>query len=100
MADWDDVAAAVEVGALQAECALTGIDSTLGARHRQFGIKHVSGMEGSVTVSAGDGPDPCRVTVAVTIGPVGNRALESRIARLVARRLEDLRGVDAAKIRD
>lgn len=100
-ADWNDIDAAVRVGAEQAECVVV---RTLPARtgtERRFELKHVSGRRGELVVAtpADPAPDPRPVDLSCRMGALGDHELEERIVARVARRLTDLRGVEFAPIR-
>lgn len=108
-ADWDDVAAAVEVGAGQAECVVVRQSParTFGrpkpTAERRYLMKHVSGREGPlvVTLEAPAGsPDPAPMRLRCWFGPVSDGAVERRLLDRVLVRLGDLRGRDFAPIRE
>ncbi|MBY0311202.1 MAG: hypothetical protein K2W85_03945 [Phycisphaerales bacterium] len=103
LGDADDLDAAVEVGAGQAECVIVSasdvIDDTsavLRARVRRFELKHISGQTAVLDLST---TEP-KINARCTVFPLGNAKLEELILDRVRVRLSDLKGKEFAPIRE
>jgi hypothetical protein len=93
--DWDDVEAAVIVGAAKAEVAILW-PPTVEPDRQVYELLGVAGEPGRLEASlAEDGS----IVLTCSIGRFGNPAAESRLVRAVAQRLRDLHGRDYAPLR-
>lgn len=98
--DWDDVEAAVLVGAPKAEAVI--LDSTLEGNEYIFRLKTVRDEPGRLVArrdAATAGQDPGPIHLSATIGLFGNPEAERRLLRAVRDRLEALAGVSYRAIR-
>lgn len=99
--DWDDVDAAVEVGAAQAECAVVSSSAGAGGAQRTFEVKHISGQRLTLTVTRADtSANASRISVVAAAQLVRDAELERRLAQRVGLRLSDLAGKEFAPIRE
>lgn len=100
--DWNDLDAAVEVGAGQAECVMYGKTRKVSETHRRYDLKHVSGRRFVLTATRGSAnkDENIPITLECPIAAASSGAVEDQLLALIARRLRDLRGVDVATIRD
>lgn len=98
--DWDDVDAAILVGLEQAEMAQLRRRSP-GPDEVVVELLTLRDQPGTLRLTreppTGDGPT--RITIEASVGRVREPDLERRLVRAVARRLEDLRGVEFAPVR-
>jgi hypothetical protein len=94
--DWEDIDAAVEIGAGQAEWVISNWWYE-GAAARLYKLRNPLGTEALLRIrrTREDGP----LEITATVGPFGDAAAEGRIVERVSRRLGQLHGVDAAEIR-
>lgn len=105
-ADWDDVDAALDVGLLDAECAIVSdTRPRRGVRYHTvtYTLRTIQGEPGTVTFSrSAEGPadprGPEPITAQASIGRYRDADRERRLLASVARRLEALAGVDWAPI--
>jgi len=105
VADWDDLDAAVLLGASFAEMAWEGRAAVegdaAGRRTKRYDLASVEGDAVVLTATRDEaaaddeGPDPIRLEARA--GVLGNPGREGALLRAVARRLEALRGVDSAE---
>lgn len=93
--DWDDVDAAVEIGADQAECAVAS-QTTESDGVRRYSLKHIRGSTISLVVRRVGEQE---IQLEATARPARNAALEYRVLERTRIRLSDLRGVEVAPIR-
>lgn len=104
LGDLDDLDAAVEVGAGQAECVIVSVSSAVisdtpavqGAVVRRFELRHVSGR---TVVLELYNTQPA-ITARCTVFPLSDPKLERQILDRVRVRLSDLRGKEFAPIRE
>lgn len=96
--DADDLDAAVEVGAGQAECVIVSMANGADGQptSRRYELKHVSGRTVKLEMDA-HGPT---VKATCSVQPLGDAKLERRILDRVRVRLEDLKGREWAPIRE
>jgi hypothetical protein len=98
--DWDDVESAILVGLDQAEMAQLR-RRTPSADEVVVELITLRDQPGTLRLSrepaTGDGPT--RITIEASVGRAREAELERGLVRAVARRLEDLRGVEFAPVR-
>lgn len=97
--DWDDIDAAVLAGTNRTEWVVSrwwwSDDST-----RNYDLRNAHGTSGSVRIRrASDGGGAAALELTASIGPFGDAAAERELIAAIDRRLQQLRGVDAAEIR-
>lgn len=104
LGDADDLDAAVEVGAGQAECVIVSVSNVVtsdtsavsGVVVRRFELKHISGQTAVLDLST---TEP-KINARCTVFPLGNSTLEELILDRVRVRLSDLKGKEFAPIRE
>lgn len=99
LGDPDDLDAAVEVGAAQAECVIVTMTSAPDVQPalRRYELKHITGRTVKLELNAAE-PPTVRATCSVL--PLGDAKLERLILDRVRIRLEDLKGREWAPIRE
>ena len=107
VADWDDLAAAMDYAQTWAECAYVRADRPPGDAVVRFELLTIDEKSGTLEVrregptgpktGTGD-PPPQPITITARIGPAGDRRREARLVEALASRLEALRGKAYAPI--
>ncbi len=97
--DWNDLDAALEVGQLVAEVAVVG-SSPPASDPRRFELVTGSDEPGWLVAqrpgTRGDDPGP--IHMSARLGRFGDAPRERRLLDAIARRLEELSGVDSAPL--
>jgi hypothetical protein len=94
--DWDDVDAAVRTGASHAEMAV--VEGVAEPDRREFQLRSISGETGKMIATRLSPGEPSRIRLVARLGHFGNPEAERRLLGFVAKRLEQLRGVDWAPL--
>lgn len=101
LADWDDAEAAARVGLRQVGVADLRVDRPAPGK-LVYHVLTASDQPGTLTLerlASPEAADPVEVRIDAAIGRFGEDALEHELVRRVAERLEDLRGVEYAPVR-
>lgn len=107
-ADWDDTEAAVVVGAESIESVIHQTED-VSPTHRRYTLRLNSGESATLDITRTTPPPsgitgaatepPVELTLTARVGLAGDRARERRLVDAVSRRLGQLKGVGAARIR-
>lgn len=97
VADWNDLEAAVLVAASRTETSL--VDWRQDAARAEFELASIRDEPVMVTARRQAPGDPSPVDLTCWFGPFGDAGRQARFLKEIARRLEDLRGVDYRKVR-
>ncbi len=98
IADWDDVDAAVETGAGQAEMAVV-FDETPSPDERVFYLRTIGDKPVKLTVTRTNSEAPPTIQLEVRAGVFGDPGDQARLLKAVSTRLSDLKGVEFAPVR-
>lgn len=94
--DWDDLGASVQVGAEQSEMAVLHGPREAGASPVQFDL--LTNLHEPVRLEAWRASE--RIRLRAGVGRFGDQGRERALLRNIARRLEDLKGVEFAPVRE
>lgn len=97
--DWHDIDAAVLAGTNQNEWVVSRWWWS-NPNTRNYDLRNPHGVSGSVRIRQTDGEGgSSSLELTASIGPFGDAAAERRLIAAIDRRLQQLRGVDAAEIK-
>ena len=100
LADWDDVEPAIGVALGRTELVKVGIERPTPDR---IEVRLLSSQDEPgllVVAREAAGPDPVPMTLTCTVGRFGDPAREGQLIAYVVERLEQLRGVEFAPVRE
>lgn len=100
--DWDDVRPAVTAALGKTELVLVTLDTPEPDR-LEYTLRSSRDEPATLTIQRLDpegAPDPVRITMACSVGRFGDPSREGEFLALIADRLEQLKGVEVAPIRD
>jgi len=95
--DWDDVDSAVIWGVNNGEWVIHR-QWDVDAQTRLYELRNSEGVSAHLQIHRSPANTTDQLDITATVGPIGDAAAERKLIALVARRLEELHGVEVAPL--